>query len=35
MGGEVSDRFVVFGAGVEDGCGVVSKAGEMSTILLG
>lgn len=35
MGGEVSDRFVVFGAGVEDGCGVVGKAGEMSTILFG
>lgn len=35
MGGEVSDRFVMFGAGVEDGCGVVSKAGEMSPILLG
>lgn len=35
MGGKVADRFVVFGAGVEDGCGMVSKAGEVSTIFLG
>ncbi len=34
VGGEVADAIVFFGAGVDDGGGVVGKAREMNTIFL-